>query len=305
MIANRRVVAVLLATAFGLCLLAINETALAQDGPVGSPVASCAASTPPSAQPQEPSTPVATSPSAVSRAHLVRATENLIACWNQGDWRSFANLSSERVLQSLVQLQDPEIAVLRLRELQSAGYIQHLDLQVIGDPVVTGSTGSVMLTVQEGYMVRREEWRFTRIANQWILASINSSALHLAVNAVGFPVTLDQFSISSTRDFVVNPGGVVFDLVNTSDRDIGVIVTRTSPEMPADEILSVLSHGGDVSPFLVAWISVPAASVQSLALVDLPTGNYLIVAGFDPRAEIPVQEALNAVEIAIERQSSQ
>ncbi len=304
MIAKCRIFFGSLAAFVVLWLLAIHAPALAQDGPISSPVASCVANVPASTQTPVTPTPVTTSPSAVSQAHLVRAAENLIACWNQGDWLSFANLSSENVLQSLVQSQEPESAVERLRELQSAGFIQPLDLQVIGDPVVTGSTGSVMLTVQEGYIVRREEWRFSRIDNQWILTGINPSQLYLAVNAVGFPVTLDQSSISSTRDFVVNPGGVVFDLVNTSDQDIGVIVARTSPQMAALEILDDLRRGGDVSPYFVAWISVPAASVQALALVDLPTGNYLIIAGFDPRAEIPVPDTLYAVEIAIERQSS-
>ena len=198
-----------------------------QSGAQGTPVATqptdCMSSEGLEATPvTSPTIPVSTL--TLQRASLLLAAENSIACRNQGAWAIWLSLFTDEFRQD--QFGDGALAeqAEQLGELEAAGFLLPIELVAIGEPVVTGSTGTIAVTTREGHVLRREIWRFLNQDDSWLATKRERSPPLLDVNAVGIPFTIDDSGISTTRDQLVDPGAVIFRTFNTLADQIDIVI---------------------------------------------------------------------------------
>lgn len=275
--------------------LALSRDVAGKATPVATPTASCL-----DAAIEQASPAAALSEQAVKRMKLVLATEMIIECRNSEDWTTFAGLLLPEL--ALVQFGTTDSVAFAgiLSKMHDAGFFDPVEVDTIGEPSATPAFGSINLTIREGHVLHRQEWLFALEQGAWLLSGIVASAPLFDVNAVGIPVTLDATGLSAFRSDLVNPGAVVFDLVNSLDQPVSFAIFRTGSQTGSD-VRSDLLRGVAPGPgSVIGWTEVPAGETRGIALVDLPAGNYLIVAGYDPRLEVePVDESA-IVEVSIE-----
>ncbi|CAN5550629.1 hypothetical protein BH23CHL4_BH23CHL4_04030 [soil metagenome] len=272
-----------------------SRDALGQATPGATPMASCVGAA------NVVGTPApALSEQAVRRLTLVLATENLIRCWNSQDWEALVTLIRPQLLESQYGSADPVISGESMRKLHDAGFFEPIDVKTLGEPIASIAFGSIHLTVQVGYVLHRQEWHFALEQDAWLLTGIVESPPLFDVNAVGIPLTLDDNGVSAFRTHLVNPGVVVFDLVNTLDQATTFAIFEASAISGVD-VQTGLIQGETPDPdTVIGWTEAAAGATISMALADLPAGSYLIVAGYDPRLEIEPLDPSAMVQITIE-----
>ena len=274
----------LLAIAVLLSVLVISSPT--PTGAQGTPVASqptvCLSSEALEATPvTSPTIPVSTL--SLQRASLILAAENSIACRNQGAWAIWLSLFTEEFRQEQFGETSLSEQIEQLRELEAAGFLLPIELVSIGEPIVTGSTGSIAITTREGHVLRREQWRFLYYEDSWLATEREKSPPLLDVNAVGIPFTIDDSGISTTRDQLVDPGAVIFRTINTLADQIDIVILANPAALSSEGLADQLASGESGQTTFVAWEQIDPLSDGFVVLSELPVGDYAVIAGFDPR----------------------
>lgn len=278
-----------------LFAVTLSHDAAGQATPGASPAASCIEDVN-----QQASPAAAQSEQAERRLAIVITTENLVRCRNSEDWTALASLMVPTLVQTQFGTADPAAAAEIMSNMHDTGFLGPLEVETIGEPTATPASGSINLTVVDGHVLLRQEWLFVFEQDGWLLSEIVDLAPLFDVNAVGIPITLDVNGLTAFRTHLVNPGAVVFDLVNSLDQPVSFAVFETGGDSGSD-VGSVLIQGAVPDPdSVIGWTEAPAGETRGIALVDLPAGNYLIVAGYDPRLPIEPVEASEIVQISIE-----
>jgi len=278
-----------------LSAVALSHDAAGQGTPGANPTASCIEDA------DQQASPAATqSEQADRRLAIVITTESLVRCRNSEDWTALASMMLPTLVQTQFGTAVSAAAAEIMSNMHDAGFFGQIEVETIGEPTATPASGSINLTVLDGHVLLRQEWLYVFEQDAWLLSGIVDLAPLFDVNAVGIPITLDANGLTAFRGQLVNPGAVVFDFVNSLDQPVSFAVFETGGETSSD-VRSALIQGVLPNPgSVIGWTEAPAGETRGIALVDLPAGNYLIVAGYDPRLPIEAVDANEIVQVSIE-----
>jgi hypothetical protein len=267
----------------------------AQASPSAPPVPDCVEGDNPARTPSPTLSELST-----RRLELVLATEALIRCRGSEDWMAIVTRMQPQLLERQVGTSDLQAAAETMASLHEAGFLVPFDVETIGEPTVTTTFGSINLTTREGYVLRRQEWVFALEPEGWMLSTMTESPPLLDMNAVGIPVTLDAAGLSTTRTALVDPGTIVFDIINTLDQASSFALFRIDGTGGSNVRSDILQGVPPDPASVIGWTEALPGETRSLVLVELPVGNYLLVGGYDPRlgAEPVVEAAI--VQVTIE-----
>lgn len=237
----------------------------------------------------------------IQRAEITLAVDNLIACRNHGEWAIWLSLFAGSYVDERFGEETSEDPIGALTRAESDGFILPVSLVSVGEPVVTGNTGTITVTTREGHLIRRQDWSFVQEDSAWLCTGMVALPPLLEVNAVGIPITITSSGISSTRDQLVDPGAIILQIVNTTTARVPVVILANPASVLSADIAGRMSSGAFDPADVVGWEEVEAGGEQLVVLSELPPGDYVVVTGYAPGAPGGSIDPAEIVQITISR----
>lgn len=230
----------------------------------------------PSATPGTPSAPAV----APLTAELLSASTTITSCLTERDVEIFTAITSDVYRGQQFGTGEPIPASVYAELAPALLPIEYRIVELRDITVVDERTVTTVVTYTVAYQRRTSVWTFTqdRVDGllSWILTSEESRDPAIPDGTSSLDVAIQDNAYAITGDSTVGPD-VAFDLTNRDEHDHEALVLRLPPETGTSVLLRNPGPGLPEGVAFIGQVTVAAGAEETLALANLPPGDYTIV----------------------------